>query len=109
MLQESTDKFHGIKRCGFPFFLLTIFILKRNGMVFNALDTVIGDGNPEYIPGKVAKRVKSFSHGLAVGNPRLRPEVRVDLIEEMCFLHSVFELGSEDEGQGLGMNEEILS
>ena len=50
MLKKSSDKFHGVKRQGFPSFFLTIFIKKFNETVFNAFNAVIGDGDTEYIP-----------------------------------------------------------
>ena len=49
MLKESADKFHGVKGCGLPCFLLTIFVLKLNDMIFNAFDAIIRDGDSKHI------------------------------------------------------------
>ena len=55
MLKKPPDKFHGLKLHGLPRLSFTIFIGKRNGIIFNGFDAVIGDGNAEHIPCKIAK------------------------------------------------------
>ena len=104
MLKKSSDKFHGVKRHGFPCFLLTIFILKFNDLVFNAFDAVIGDGDAEDIPRKVSQRILPCSHSLAVDNPLLVPNVGIDFMEELSPLHGFSEFGFKDLCQGFCVN-----
>jgi hypothetical protein len=49
MLQKPSDKLHGIQCHDFPFFLFTVFVQKFNDTIFDAFDTIVGDGNPEHI------------------------------------------------------------
>ena len=50
MLQEPSDKLHGLKFHGLPCFPLTVFIGKPDGIIRYAFNTVIGDSYPEHIP-----------------------------------------------------------
>ena len=54
MLQEPSDKFHGRKFHGFPFFLFAVFVQEFNDIIFNAFDAIIRDGDPEYISWKIS-------------------------------------------------------
>lgn len=54
MLKKPSYKLHSVKSHGFLCFPLTVFIQKRNGIVFNAFDAVIGDGDAEDIPCEVS-------------------------------------------------------
>ena len=108
MLKESPDKFHGLELHRLPFLLVTIFIGKLNGIIFNASDAIVGDGNTKHIPCKVAQGVFSFSHGLSIDNPFLFPNVRIDFIQQLSLFHGISELGFEDDCQGFCVNKEIL-
>ena len=49
MMQEPSDKLHGVQSQGFPLILSTVFVPKSDDIISNASDTIIGDGNPEHI------------------------------------------------------------
>ena len=109
VLKKSTDKFHGVKGDGFPCFLVTIFILKFNDIVFNACDAVIGDSDAEHIPREVSERVLSFSHSLTMCDPFLFPKAGIDFIEELGLFHRIPEFGFKDMCEGFCVNKQILS
>ena len=64
ILKKSSDKFNGIKRHDFPFFLDTILILKPDYMIINAFDPIIRDCHPKYIPRKISERVLPLPYSL---------------------------------------------
>ena len=50
MLQEPSDKLHGLQCHGLPCVSLTVFIGKCNGIIFNARNAVIGNSHTKDIP-----------------------------------------------------------
>ena len=62
MLQEPPDELHCRKCHDFPLFLFTVFVPKFDDIIFNAFDTIVGDGNPEHISWKVTQRFLSLTH-----------------------------------------------
>ena len=108
VLKKSSDKFHGVKGYCVPCFCVTILILECNDIVFNAYDAVIGDGDAEDIPRKVAEGVVPFSCCLTMCDPFLLPKVGIDFIEELSLFHSIPEYGFKEVCQGFCVNKQIL-
>jgi len=108
MLKKSSNKFKGIKRHNFPFFLDTVFILKLDCMIINAFDTIIRDSYAKQIAGKISERVLSLPHSLAVNNPILFPDSSRYLIHKAGFFHGISEFCSEYDSKRFCMHKKVL-
>ena len=68
---------------------------------------MVGDGEAEYVTGEIAQGGFAASYGLAVYDPLLGPELRVDLIKEAGRFQGSPEFAPDDACKGLCMNEQI--
>jgi len=98
MLKKPSDEFHRLKSHGLPCFLLTIFILKCNDIVFKALDAVIGNSDTEYISGEIAQGVLPLARILTIHYPFLLPDVGIYFLKNLSLFRSIPEFGFEDHG-----------
>ena len=78
-------------------------------MVIVPDDPVVGNRDPKDVACQVAQAGFPVSHGLAVDNPLLRPDLGFDLFQEAGGFHRITEFRSDDARQWFGVNEEVLA
>jgi hypothetical protein len=109
VLEEAPDELDSIKRHRAPLAGFLVLVSKDDGVIVVADDTVVGDGNAEYVTGQIPEGSLAVTDGLAVHDPVSRPDGRIDIVKKSCSVERIAELGLEDTRKRPGMNEEILA
>jgi hypothetical protein len=107
VLQEAPEELHGLQAHAAPALGAALPVGEGDVIVLAGEDAMISDGDAEDVGGQVRQRRAAVADGLGVDHPVLRPDSRVDLLEQPGRPHRVAEASPEDPGERAVGDEEV--
>ena len=107
MLEEPAEKLHDVEVGGAETGAAHFPVGERDGMVREADETMVGDGNFEDIGGEVGEGRVAVVIGLTMDIPGDGPDLGINLLQQTGVAHLFFEDGAVDGGERFDRDKEI--
>jgi len=109
MLEEPAEKRDGVEMGGAWAGAAHFPVGEGDGTILEAHDAAIGDGDLEDRGGEVGEGGVAVGIGLAMDIPGDRPGLRIDLFQQTCLAHVVFEERTVDGRERFDRDKEVGS